>query len=143
MAAQKPGLLQRSLNTIRDTARALTTGQGKGRAARLGKGARKSLQKAKGSFKNLKVALGFSGVDAYDDDLDDQRRKKRARTLIGYDDRVVYAEKSHQNADINKTVAPEYRAQVAAGLAGANSMTTGSTIVGGSDSFESKGDESW
>ena len=141
--AEKPGLLQRSLNTIRDTARGIVTGQGSGRAARLGQGARKSLQRAKGSFKNLKVALGFSAVDGFDDDVDDQRSRKRARTLIGHDDRVVYAEKTHHNGDINKTVAPEFRAQVAAGLAGANSMTTGSTIVGGGDSFEASNDESW
>jgi|GEM_PF-1106030 len=135
--ATQPGLLQRGLNNLRNNARTRESGteradgksEGKG-AGKLGKAGKKSLSKAKGGLKNLRAHLGFSGVDAYEDDYEEQRRRKRVRQLINPDEEeVVFTPRSGENQNIQETIAPEFRGQMAAGLAAGNSLTSGSTIV--------------
>ena len=123
--------LQRGLSGFKDTVRSLRTGEGDGAAAGLGKTAKKAAGKAKAGLGKIKRSLGFSGVDDFDPEIEDQRRRKRARELLG-DDEPAFAgvQKKDPKRDLS-TVAPEFRAQVSAGLAAANSMTTGSTLVDG------------
>ncbi len=148
MAAQ-PGLLQRGLNNLRNNTRLRESGtdraegkaaEGKG-AAKAGKSARKGVSKAKGGLKNLRVHLGFSGIDAYDEDYEDQRRRRRARQVINPDDEeAVFTPMSGPNRDINENVAPEFRAQVAAGFVEGYSHTSGSTIIAGEDGDDDEAD---
>lgn len=123
--------IQRGLSGMRDTVRELRTGEGQGRAAALGRSAKKAGGRVRAGFGKLKKTFGFSDVDSFDPDQDRQRRRKRARELLG-DDEPAFAgmEKKNANRDLS-TVAPEYRAQVSSGLVAANSMTTGSTLVDG------------
>lgn len=140
----QPNLVQRGLQSLSQTVNALRTGEGESRAARLGRGERRGIGRAKAGLKNLRVALGFGTVDAFDDDLDEQRRQRRARAILGDDAPPVFvARDGTEHRDLNATVAPEFRAQVAAGLAAANTMTTGSTLVDGGG-FDAGGEgESW
>lgn len=109
---------------------ALRTGEGDGAAARLGRSARGGIRRAKSGLKNLGISLGFAPVDAYEEDVEDQRRRKRARAILGDDGPSVFlGQDASQARDLRATVAPEFRAQVAAGLAAANTLTTGSTLV--------------
>jgi len=126
------GIVQRGLQSLGDTARALRTGEGDGAAAKLGRTARRGLQKAKDSLGNLKVSLGLSNVDAYEEETpDENQRKKRTRQLLAQDEPVYVARGMNDKRELNTTIAPEFRAQVAAGLASANSFTSGSTLVDG------------
>lgn len=129
MATQN--LVQRSLRSLNQTVTAFRTGEGDGAAARLGRSTRRGIERAKAGLKNLGGAsVGSSSVDAYEDDVDDQRRRRKARSLIGDDAPMVFVAKDGaETRDLNATVAPEFRAQVAAGLAAANTMTAGSTLV--------------
>lgn len=137
--------LQRGLSGMRDTVRELRTGEGQGGAAAIGRSAKKAGGKVKAGLGKLKKTLGFSDVDTFDPDQENQRRRKRARELLG-DDEPSFAgmEKKNPNRDLS-TVAPEFRAQVSSGLAAANSMTTGSTLVDGGkkDSGGGGGGERW
>lgn len=126
----EPNLVQRGLQSLSDGFKAVRTGEGKTPAARLGKSVRRGAAKAKTSFSRLTTLLGLTvGVDAFDDDLDDQRRRKRAQELIGNEEPLFVARQPNETRDLNATVAPEYRGQVAAGLAAANSHTMGSTLA--------------
>lgn len=125
-----PNLVERSLRSLGETVTALRTGEGEGSAARLGRSARKGIRRAKAGLKNLQVALGFSSLDTYEDDPDEQQRRRRARALIGDDLSAVCVQQDQaKGRNLNATVAPEFRAQVAAGFAAANTYTTGSTTV--------------
>lgn len=129
MATQN--LLQRSLRSLGESVRALRTGEGDSGAAKLNRSARQGVRKAKSSLKNLSVTLGFSAVDAYEDDAEEQQRRRRARNLLSDDTPMVFMQQNGTDGrDLNATVAPEFRAQVAAGFAAANTLTTGSTLVG-------------
>ena len=127
--------LQRGLaslrTTVRDTVRELRTGEGKSGAAAVGRGAKRAAKRAQVGFGKLKRAFGFSYVDTFNEDLEEERRKRRARVFMGESDPdfIGVATKDVQR-DL-ATVAPEFRAQVSSGLAAANSMTTGSTLVDG------------
>lgn len=136
--------LQRGLSGMRDTMRELRTGEGQGGAAAIGRSAKKAGGKVKAGLGKLKRTLGFSDVDSFDPDLDQQRRRKRARELLG-DDEPSFAGMDKKNASRDlSTVAPEFRAQVSSGLAAANSMTTGSTLVdGGKKDTKPKDGERW
>lgn len=128
MATQN--LLQRSLRSLGESVRALRTGEGNSGAAKLNRSARQGVKKAKSGLKNLSVTLGFSAIDAYDDDPDEQQRRRRARTLLSDDAPMVFMQQNGVDGrDLNSTVAPEFRAQVSAGFAAANTYTTGSTLV--------------
>jgi len=129
----QPNLVQRSLQSLNRSVRALRTGEGDGSAAALGRAAKKGLKKAKSNMDELALALGLGGMipDGYDEDIGDQRRRKKIRTLMGEEETVFIMKDGAEDRDLSKTVAPEYRAQVSSGLAAANSMTAGSTLVGG------------
>src|SRR4051794_21510268 len=132
--------LQRGLSGLRETARELRTGEGGGAAAGIGRGAKKAAGKAKAGLGKIKKSLGFSGVDEFQpEEQDQQRRRKRARELLGDDEPTFSGAPKDQRRDLS-TVAPEFRAQVSAGLAAANSMTTGSTLV---DGGKKDGGERW
>src|SRR5687768_1039606 len=104
--------LQRGLSGMRDTMRELRTGEGQGGAAAIGRSAKKAGGKMKAGLGKLKRTLGFSDVDSFDPDLDQQRRRKRARELLG-DDEPSFAGMDKKNASRDlSTVAPEFRAQV-------------------------------
>ncbi len=123
----EPNLVQRGLQSLSDGFKGLRTGQGNGQAARLGKSVRRG---AATSIQRLSTLLGLTvGVDAFDDDLDEQRRRKKAQELIGIDEPLFVARQPNETRDLNATVAPEFRGQVAAGLAAANSHTLGSTLA--------------
>ena len=132
--------LQRGLSGFRDTVRELRTGEGKGTAAAAGRAAKNAGAKAKSGLGKLKKTLGFSTVDTFDpEEQDQQRRRKRARELLGDDEPTFTGAAKDPKRDLS-TVAPEFRAQVSAGLAAANSMTTGSTLV---DGGKKDGGERW
>jgi hypothetical protein len=133
------GIVQRGLQNLSQTVRAVRTGEGEGKAARFGKSARRGLAKAKSGFSALTSRFGgMSEVDAYEEDIADQDRRRKARQLLGDQDGELFTLPRSENRDLSATVAPEFRAQVTAGLATANSMTTGSTVsVLSNDGFES------
>lgn len=113
--------LQRGLTGFRDTMR--NVGQSVGRAAT---GAAK---KAKAQMGAVKKSAGFSDVDAFGADEDEQNRKRRAARFFGDDEpSFVGVPTTNPKRDLS-TVSPEFRAQVSSGLAGANSQTSGSTLV--------------
>jgi hypothetical protein len=143
--------IRRGLPQARDTTRDARDrqkaegGQGgqEGVGGAVGRAAKKAVGKAKAGLDKLKKSLGFSGVDEFDPEQEDrERKKKRARELLG-DDEPSFAGVPQKDArrDLS-TVAPEFRAQVSAGLAAANSMTTGSTLVDGGKK-DGGGGERW
>ena len=127
----KPNLVQRGLQNLNTTARAVRTGEGEGKAAKLGKAARKGLKKAKDGMDNLAASLGFGGIqaDAYEEEPEEHRRRKAARMIFAEDAPVFVQRDGTDGRDLATTVPPEFRAQVSAGLAAANTMTAGSTLV--------------
>jgi hypothetical protein len=105
----------------------------------VGRAAKKAVGRAKAGLDKLRRTLGFTGVDEYDEAEDEQRKRKRQRELLGDDDpQFAGVPNGDPRRDLS-TIAPEFRAQVSAGLAAANSMTTGSTLVDGGK----KNDENW
>ena len=138
----EPNIFQRGLNGMRETMKQLRGGDAKNPT--IGQQARRGLQRAKASLKNLKAHFGFSDVDAYNEDIADDRRRKRSRAFLSADDEPTSAfglKKKEVHRDLS-TISPEFRAQIASGLAAANSMTTGSTLVGGAGS-QDDADERW
>ncbi len=129
--AAAPGLLQRSLQNLGQQVKGLRTGEGDSQGAKLNRSAKKGLKKAKGGLSGLKVAFGFTeAVDGYEEESDEQRsRKRRQRALLGEEAMMFVPKDGTQSRDLQSTVAPEFRAQVSAGLASANSMTAGSTMA--------------
>jgi hypothetical protein len=115
------GFLQRGLTGFRNTMRSV--GQSVSQAA---SGAAK---KAKAQLSVVKKSMGFSTVDAFNADEEEQRRRKKAQRFFGDDDPSFVGVRSDDPKRDLGTVAPEYRAQVSAGLASANSQTSGSTLV--------------
>lgn len=107
-------------------------GQPTGRATGKAKSGKSGKARGAKGKRGLGGALGLGSalyVDAFEDDEDLRDRKRRARYLLGDDETPVFIAKSGEHRDLNATVAPEFRAQVAAGLARANTLTTGSTLV--------------
>jgi hypothetical protein len=132
--------LQRGLNGFRDTVRELRTGEGKGGAAAIGRGAKKAGKGIKAGLGKLRRTFGFSDKDTFNEDIDEQRRRRKARQFMGDDEPEYVGVRTQDPKRDLSTVAPEFRAQVSSGLAAANSMTTGSTLVdGGKDSGGSSG----
>jgi len=113
--------LQRGLTGFRDTMR--NVGQSMGRAA---SGAAK---KAKAQLGNVKKSMGFSDVDAFNADEDEQRRKKKAQRFFGDDEPSFVGVRTEDPKRAGSTVSPVFRAMVSSGLAAANSKTSGSTLV--------------
>lgn len=113
--------LQRGLTGFRDTMRGV--GQAMGRAA---EGAAK---KAKTSMGSVKKSMGFSDVDAFNDDLETERRKRKAQKFFGDDEPSFVGVRTEDPKRDLSTVAPEFRGQVSSGLAAANTQTAGSTLV--------------
>ena len=124
------GIVQRSLQNLSQTVRAVRTGEGEGKAAQFGRSARRGLAKAKKGFSSITNRFGgLSEVDAFEEETADQDRRRRARQLLGDTEGAQFTLGRSENRDLGATVAPEYRAQVTAGLANANSMTAGSTLT--------------
>ena len=113
--------LQRGLTGFRDTMR------GVGQA--MGKAAQGAAKKAKASMGTVKKSMGFSDVDAFNDDVETERRKNKARKFFGDDEPSFVGVRTEDPKRDLGTVAPEFRAQVSSGLAAANSQTAGSTLV--------------
>lgn len=129
--------LQRGLSGFRDTMRGV--GQAVGRAATA------TAKKAKASLGNIKKSAGFSDVDAFNDDIEQERRKKKAQRFFGDDEPSFVGVRTEDPKRDLSTVSPEFRAQVSSGLAAANSQTTGSTIVdrGGGGGGGGGGNNRW
>ena len=129
--AASTGLLQRGLQSLRSNVQGLRTGEGDSQGAKFTRAGKKGLKKAKGGFGGLKVALGFTeAVDGYEEESDEERsRKRRTRALLGQEEMLFVAKDGAQSRDMSATIAPEFRGQVASGLAAANSMTAGSTMA--------------
>ncbi len=140
--SDSPNLLKRSMQGVREgIARA---GEGLQKA---GQATKRGIQRARGQgSKEVQAKPGFTEVDAYTEEDDEQRRKKKARNFFGDDEpSFVSVRKSDPKRDLS-TIAPEFRAQVSAGLAAANSHTTGSTLVeapGASNATGADEDERW
>ncbi len=106
-----------------------------------GQATKRGIQRARGQQSKDVERAGFSQVDAYTEEDDEQRRKKKARSFFGDDEpSFVSVRKSDPKRDLS-TIAPEFRAQVSAGLAAANSHTTGSTLVEAPGAANATGDE--
>jgi hypothetical protein len=131
------GFLQRGLTGFRDTMR--NVGQSVGRAA---SGAAK---KAKAQLSSVKKSMGFSDVDAFNADEEEQRRRKKAQRFFGDDEPSFVGVRTEDPRRDLSTVSPEFRAQVSAGLATANSQTSGSTLVdrGGGGGGGGQGGGKW
>lgn len=115
------GFLQRGLTGFRDTMRSV--GQSVGRAAN------GAARKAKAQLGSVKKSMGFSDVDAFNADEEEQRRRKKAQRFFGDDEPSFVGVRTDDPKRDLATVSPEFRAQVSAGLVGANSQTSGSTLV--------------
>jgi hypothetical protein len=138
--------IQRGLSGMREAVRpretreARTEGGKSGKAegdkqgvgSAVGRAAKGAVGKAKAGLGKLKKTLGFSGVDEMEpEDNDQQQRRRRARELLGDDEPSFAGIPQKDGRRDLSTVAPEFRAQVSSGLAAANSMTVGSTLVDG------------
>ena len=86
-------------------------------------------QKAKAQLGSVKKSMGFSDIDAFNADEDEQRRKKKAQRFFGDDEPSFVGVRTDDPRRDLSTVSPEFRAQVSSGLAAANSQTSGSTLV--------------
>jgi hypothetical protein len=141
-AMAEQNFLQRGLRGVRDTLREVRTGEGKGTGAAIGRATKGAVGKAKAGLGKIKRSLGFSDVDQFDPEQEQQQRRRRARELLG-DDEPTFTGVPQKDArrDLS-TVAPEFRAQISSGLAAANSMTTGSTLVDGGKGSKDGG-ERW
>lgn len=150
-------LVQRGLRTLNEQLKQLKPQEGDKdtREAKDGAGTARGTGKAKsgkaGKSRGAKGkralggALGLGGafyVDAFDEDEDLRDRKRRARYVLGDDEAPLFIAKSGEHRDLNATVAPEFRAQVAAGLARANTLTAGSTLVDPGGGVEAA-DDAW
>jgi hypothetical protein len=114
--------LQRGLAGFRDTMRNV------GKA--VSQAAQGAVKKAKSSMGGaVRGARGHSDVDAFNEDIEDQRRKKKAQRFFGDDEPSYVGVRTDDPKRDLSTVAPEFRGQVSAGLASANSHTAGSTLV--------------
>jgi hypothetical protein len=113
--------LQRGLSGFRDTMRNV------GRSVQ--DGAQRAVKKAKAQLSAVKRSFGYSDVDAFNADEDEQRRRKKAQLFFGNDEPAHVGLRTEDPRRDLGTVAPEFRGQVSAGLASANSKTAGSTIV--------------
>jgi hypothetical protein len=122
------GFLQRGLSGMRDGMRSA--------GRQIGQSAKKAANKAKASLGVIKKQLGFSDVDAFNDDVEQQDRRRRSRALLGNDDPEFMGIAQQDPKRDLATLAPEFRAQVSSGLAAANSLTTGSTTIGKKASAE-------
>ncbi len=133
--------LQRGLAGFRDTMRNV------GRA--VSQAAQGAVKKAKSSMGGaVRGARGHSDVDAYNEDIEDQRRKKKAQRFFGDDEPSFVGVRTDDPRRDLATVSPEFRGQVSAGLAAANSHTSGSTLVdrnggGGGSSSGGGGNNRW
>ncbi len=139
-------LVQRGLKSLGEQFRPVRTGEGDKDAQRAGGTQKKGkARKAKdaGGAKGLGGALGLARagyVDAWEDDDEGQRRRRKSRLVLGDDEAPVFIAKTGEHRDLSATVAPEFRAQVAAGLVRANTLTAGSTLV---DPGAGAGGEGW
>jgi hypothetical protein len=114
--------LQRGLSGFRDTMRNV------GKA--VSQAAQGAVKKAKSSLGGqVRGAKGHSNVDAYNEDIEDHRRKKKAQRFFGDDEPSFLGVRTDDPKRDLGTVDPEYRGQVSAGLASANSHTSGSTLA--------------
>ena len=78
---------------------------------------------------SVKKSMGFSDVDAFNDDLETERRKRKAQKFFGDDEPSFVGVRTEDPKRDLSTVAPEFRGQVSSGLAAANTQTAGSTLV--------------
>jgi len=128
--------LQRGLTGFRDTMR--NVGQS------VGQKAQGAVKKAKAQLGAVKKSMGFSDVDAFGADEDEQRRRKKAQRFFGDDEPSFIGVRTDDPKRDLSTVSPEFRAQVSSGLATANSQTSGSTLVDrGGDGSGTGGNNRW
>jgi hypothetical protein len=134
----EPNLIQRGLTGFRETVKQLRQPEGQDAGGRVGRGGAgggaKKTGKAKGGLLGkLGRALGFSTVDAYNEDFEEQQRRKKARAFFGDDEPSFVGVRGTEAKRDLSSVSPEFRDQVSTGLSAANTMTTGTTLV--EDSF--------
>jgi len=95
--------------------------------ARKGRKKKKADQKG-GLGVGASLGIGVGSIDAWEEDEDGQRRRKRANIAIGDDEQVYFADNSSDQWDPMASIAPEFKPQVAAGMASARSLTSGTTM---------------
>lgn len=102
-------------------------GLGKGRRSK--KGRRKGRSGRSGSL-GVGVADGVDirEVDAWEDDLDQQKRKQSFLDLLDADEAVLLNDDVEDLLEPMETIAPEFRPQVSTRMASARSFTSGNTL---------------
>jgi hypothetical protein len=113
---------------------------GIGRARRAKKRGKAGDKTGIGVGRGLGVDVGE--VDAYEDDGEEQRKRRRANWVVGEDEPVIMNPSNGRSGDRLAAIAPEFRPQMVARMAAANSMVSGTTMVnrgkGGDGDDESK-----
>ncbi|MFH1808205.1 MAG: hypothetical protein ABIJ09_05655 [Pseudomonadota bacterium] len=74
------------------------------------------------------TGVGLSELDEWEDDPEEQRHRRNIYQLLGDDDPLLMSESVEDGWEPLATIAPEFRPHVAARMAEARSMTSGSTI---------------
>ena len=76
------------------------------------------------------LGIGIGSVDGYEDDGEEQRKRRRANWALGDGDEPVIMNPSDgRTGDRLASIAPEFRPQMLARMAAANSMSSGTTLV--------------
>ncbi len=81
------------------------------------------------------LGIGIGSVDGYEDDGEEQRKRRRANWALGDDEPMIMNPTDGRTGDRLASIAPEFRPQMIARMAAANSMSSGTTLVqrGGSN----------
>lgn len=87
------------------------------------------------------LGIGIGSVDGYEDDGEEQRKRRRANWALGEDEPVIMNPTDGRIGDRLASIAPEFRPQMIARMAAANSMSSGTTLVPRGDNGDS-GDSS-
>ncbi|MBN2360367.1 MAG: hypothetical protein JXR83_13015 [Deltaproteobacteria bacterium] len=107
-----------------------------GRAKKKGKADGKSGIGVGGS-----LGVGVGSVDAYEDDGEEQRKRRRANWALGDDEPVIMNPSDGRVGDRLSAIAPEFRPQMIARMAAANSMSSGTTLVPRGDGGDGNGED--
>lgn len=130
----RAGLIQSFIRPVtqqprRDEANQAPVARDAKRTAKGKKGKRKGRAEDKrGVGVGASLGIGVGSLDGWEEEDDGRRRRRRANVLIGEDEGVMFTENNNDAWDPMAAIAPEFRPQVAAGMASARSLTSGTTM---------------
>lgn len=102
---------------------------GTGGAAKARKGKRKGeADGATGVGVGRYSGVGLGELDEFEDDPEEQRHRKNIYQLLGDDEPLLMSETVDDGWEPMATIAPEFRPHVAARMAEARSLTSGTTL---------------